>query len=460
MNQRFLTIGVWLTLLLVAAVVVLILPRGATVGEALPGAPAEVTFHLKAEHREGRSVFVGVGGAIAGMVNPVLEVKLNATVQIMLENGQSAVHDVAVPAFDSYSAAVKAKGEKTSITLKASRAGSFDYYCTISSHRAAGMEGLLKVAPTSTSRHGHGAAEAKQTSRPVGALSRDPTDLPPPLTRRGPQTVDVRLVAQQIRADFDQGRSYEFFTYNGKVPGPFIRVRVGDTVDVRLFNPAENDHVHSVDFHAATGRGGGGAVTQAEPGEERRFTFVATTPGLFVYHCATPLAAQHLANGMYGLILVEPENGLSPVESEYYVMQQELYTDLPFTERGEFAYDSTKLMAEQPEFFLFNGAIGGLGRVHPWTGTVGDRARIFFGVGGPNAGSSFHLVGEIMDSAYSGGSFSDPQRDLQTLFVPPGSAAIVEFSFEVPGPYMLMDHALAREARGAMGVLTIAEAQP
>jgi nitrite reductase (NO-forming) len=287
-------------------------------------------------------------------------------------------------------------------------------------------------------------------------ISRDPADLPPPIGDRAPQTVRVDLVTVELEARLAEGTTFGYWTFNGKVPGPFVRVRVGDRVEVHVKNSADSSMVHSVDFHAAIGPGGGAAVLQVNPGDEKTMTFKALVPGLYVYHCATPMVAQHIANGMYGLILVEPEGGLPKVDHEFYVMQGEIYTDAAFGQHGSQEFSVDKLLAERPEYFVFNGSVGALSKLHPLHANVGESVRVYFGVGGPNFTSSFHVIGEIFDKVYQfGGVLSEPVRGVQTVTVPAGGAVITEFRTEVPGNYALVDHALARAERGLAGTLIV-----
>ncbi|MGA7115310.1 MAG: copper-containing nitrite reductase, partial [Pseudolabrys sp.] len=252
------------------------------------------------------------------------------------------------------------------------------------------------------------------------------------------------------------GATYRYWTFNQKVPGPFIRVRVGDTVEVHLKNHDDSVMMHNVDFHAVTGPGGGAKATDAGPGESRGFEFTAINPGLFVYHCAVPMAAQHIANGMYGMILVEPEGGLPKVDREFYVMQGEIYTDQKLGSKGELTESYDKLMAERPEYFVFNGAALALAKDKPLKAKTGETVRIFFGVGGPNYTSSFHVIGEVFERVYNLGSLTtSPMRDVQTTTVPPGGATVVDIKLEVPGKFMLVDHALSRVERGLAGVLEV-----
>ena len=287
-------------------------------------------------------------------------------------------------------------------------------------------------------------------------IVRSPTDLPAPIGSRGPTTVRVDLEAKEVHGQLADGVTFTYWTFNGQVPGPFLRVRVGDTVEVHLKNDASSMMPHSVDFHAVTGPGGGAVYTTTQPGKETMFTFKALDPGLYVYHCATPMVAEHIANGMYGLILVEPEGGLPPVDHEFYVMQGEIYAAGAYGEKGQQSTSMQKLMDEQPEYFVFNGAVGALTTQKPLKASVGQTVRIFFGDAGPNFTSSFHIIGEIMDRAYQDGSLtSAPLTDVQTVSVPPGSSVMVELNLKVPGRYMLVDHAIVRMERGLSGYLIV-----
>ena len=290
----------------------------------------------------------------------------------------------------------------------------------------------------------------------VTDIAHDPTDLPPPIKRTGPEKVRVDLETVELEARLDSNSTYTFWTFNGRVPGPFVRVRVGDHVEVHLKNNENSSMMHNVDFHAATGPGGGAGATSAAPGEEKTVTFKALNPGLFVYHCAVPPVAQHISNGMYGLILVEPEGGLAPVDHEFYVMQGEIYTEESFGTPGLLTESYDKLLNETPEYFVFNGHVASLTEHYPLKAKVGETVRLFFGVGGPNFTSSFHVIGEIFDRAYQLGSVTSPPiTDVQSISVPPGSANIVEFKLEVPGRFVLVDHALSRAERGLAGYLIV-----
>jgi nitrite reductase (NO-forming) len=310
-----------------------------------------------------------------------------------------------------------------------------------------------KLAAVTTQVQGHTAPNGTPEA-PVDVV-RSPTDLPGPIGARGPRRLKIDLETVEVTGQLADGTTYEYWTFNRKVPGPFVRVRVGDTVEVKLRNHDDSIVMHNVDFHAVTGPGGGAKATEAAPGETRGFEFKALNPGLYVYHCATPSVAQHIANGMYGLILVEPEGGLPKVDREFYVMQGELYTEQAFGTKGHLEGSYDKLLSERPEFFFFNGTTEAL-KATPLKAKVGETVRIYFGVGGPNFTSSFHVIGEIFDKVYTMGSLTtQPLQDVQTITTPPGGATVVDFKLDVPGNYVLVDHALSRAERGLAGILKV-----
>ena len=404
------------------------------------------TFTLRTGIAGGRMVYIGVGGDIDGKVNPTLMVHEGELVQVNLINGEGAEHDVVIDQYAARSSIVVGKNASSTFSFTASKVGEFAYFCSIAGHRQAGMEGLIQVM-----------AGPRETMSSEGAdIVRDPADLPGPIGQRMPQVVRVDLETVELVGKLDDGSTYTYWTFNSKVPGPFVRVRVGDTVEVHLKNASDSVMAHSVDFHAATGPGGGAHATQTDPGNATVVTFKALKPGIYVYHCATPSVAHHITSGMYGLILVEPEGGLPQVDREFYVMQGELYTVEPFGSQGEMEMDYDKLISERPEYFVFNGAVGSLTKSHPLYANAGETVRIFFGVGGPNFTSSFHVIGEIFDSVYSMGSdISPPVNGVQTVTVPPGGATIVDFKVDRGGSYVLVDHALSRAERGLAGYLVV-----
>jgi len=281
-------------------------------------------------------------------------------------------------------------------------------------------------------------------------------EVPAPMTRKRPAIVQAHLEGGMKEMPISDQASYMFWTFNDHVPGPMIRARVGDTLEIHITNSDASGMPHNVDFHAVTGPGGGATVTTVVQGEERVAWFTLLHPGLFVYHCAAPPVMDHIANGMYGLILVEPKEGLPKVDREFYVMQSEFYTkdSEPSATTLEFSHEHG--LAEHPKFVVFNGRVGALTADHALKAKTGEHIRIFFGNGGPNLISSFHVIGEIFDRVYREGDvISPPARSVQTTLVPPGGATVVQFGVEVPGNYTLVDHAIFRIEQGAVGYLQV-----
>ncbi len=289
------------------------------------------------------------------------------------------------------------------------------------------------------------------------AVLSSPPHVPPPIKRDHAARVVVNLEIREVVARLADGVEYTFWTYGGSVPGSFIRIREGDVVEFHLNNHPSSKLPHNIDLHAVTGPGGGAASTFTAPGHSSQFTFQALNPGLYVYHCATAPVPMHIGNGMYGLILVEPKEGLPPVDREYYVMQGEFYTTGKYGEEGMQSFDMAKAIDERPPYVVFNGAVGSLVGDKAITAKVGERVRIYFGVGGPNVTSSFHIIGEIFDTVYPEAGLKLPNHNVQTTLVPSGGATVVEFKVDVPGTFVLVDHSLTRAFnKGALGMLKVA----
>ena len=290
---------------------------------------------------------------------------------------------------------------------------------------------------------------------PIHAVLTSPPNVPPPITRKHPAKVIVELEVVEKEMAISEGVSYTFWTFGGTVPGSFIRVRQGDTVEFHLKNHPSSKMPHNIDLHGVTGPGGGAASSFTAPGHESQFTFKALNEGIYVYHCATAPVGMHVANGMYGLILVEPPEGMPKVDHEYYVMQGDFYTTGKYREKGNQPFDMEKAIDEKPTYVLFNGAEGSLTGDKALAAKVGETVRIFVGNGGPNLVSSFHVIGAIFDQVrYEGGS--NVQRNVQTTLIPAGGAAVVKFTTRVPGSYVLVDHSIFRAFnKGALAVMKV-----
>jgi nitrite reductase (NO-forming) len=433
---------------------------------ASTGTGRTVEYSLMSAMTDGQMAFMGMGGGIDGIKNPTLSANVGDTVRVTITAGDSVEHDVAFPDFNAQSKHIAGQGNSDTFEFVADKPGTFKYNCLLAGHKEAGMVGSFVVTGSATDSQAPASAPGQVvSSEPVvvsnpatkGAdIVRDPTEIPAEIGVREPQTVRIDLEAVEVLGQLADGTTYKYWTFNGQVPGPFVRVRVGDTIEVHMKNMTGSSMAHSVDFHAVTGPGGGATMTQTKPGEETMFTAKVLNPGLYVYHCATPMVAEHIANGMYGMILVEPEEGLPPVDREFYVMQGEVYTKEAFGSTGLLTEDTQAILNENPQYLVFNGAVGGLTDQKPLKANVGETVRIFFGVGGPNFTSSFHVIGEIFDRVYEQASLTSPVlTNVQTTSVPPGGATMVEFKLEVPGRYILVDHALARLQRGLAGFLMV-----
>lgn len=279
---------------------------------------------------------------------------------------------------------------------------------------------------------------------------------PPPITRRESDTVRVDLHATMHDIALAPGVLYHAWTFNDHVPGPFIRARVNDILQVTITNSDPTGMLHNVDFHAVMGPGGGGEITRVAPGQRRVGMFKLLSPGLFVYHCATDPMTAHIANGMYGMILVEPESPLPRVDREYAVMQSEFYTTRPVKDSAYVDYSPENGLREDPQYVLFNGTAGALIGENALKARVGERIRIYFGNIGPNKIASFHIVGLAFDRVYREGDLvSPPGRFIQTTLVPAGGCVVVDVAPEVPGTYTLLDHSIFRTEKGAMGQLVV-----
>ena len=284
-------------------------------------------------------------------------------------------------------------------------------------------------------------------------------NVPPPITRDYATKVIVNLESVEKTMKLADGVDYTFWTFGGTVPGSFIRIREGDEVEFTMGNHHTSTVPHNIDLHAVTGPGGGAKASLTMPGGESVFTFTALNPGLYVYHCAVAPVPAHIANGMYGLILVEPKEGLPKVDHEFYVMQSEFYTTGKYGEKGLQTLDMEKGIAEQPTYVVFNGAVGALTGDNALQAKVGETVRLFVGNGGPNLTSSFHVIGEIFDNVYTEGG-TVAQHNVQTTAIPAGGSSMVEFRVEAPGELVIVDHSIFRAFnKGALGILNVSGKQ-
>lgn len=305
---------------------------------------------------------------------------------------------------------------------------------------------ILLFAACKTNNDSKDAKETKSFAALKGeetAVLTDAPNVPPAITRDYATKVIVNLDVIEKVMKISDSTDYTFWTFGGKVPGKFIRVREGDLVHFTLHNFPDSKVSHNIDLHAVNGPGGGAEATNVAPGQSSTFEFRALNPGLFVYHCATGPVGMHIANGMYGLILVEPKEGLAKVDKEYYIMQGDFYTKGKFDAPGLQDFDNDKAIAETPDYVLFNGKVRSSTGANAFPANVGETVRLYAGNGGPNLVSSFHVIGEIFNKVYMEGG-SEINHNVQTTLIPSGGAAIVEMKMEVPGVYNIVDHSIFR----------------
>jgi nitrite reductase (NO-forming) len=424
-------------------------------------------FKLSTGVVDGKMVFLDA----QGKANPALTANVGDTVEIVIGSGEGAEHDIVIPDLKVHSKHFSGQSGPVTVKFKVSKPGKFTYYCTVAGHRQVGMEGVLEVTgaavavPEAAVKPVATKPAANDLSKPAAVLASaaadavsialDPNAVPPALAARAPQLVKYRIETVELNGKLDDGTTFNYWTFDKKVPGPMLRVRKGDTVELTLVNAKNSKMVHSIDLHAVTGGHGGGADTQVAPGQAKTVKFKALNAGLYVYHCATPSVPHHISAGMYGLILVEPEEGLPKVDKEFYVMQGDLYTTHAAGTKGHQEFSHERASDELPTYYTFNGSVGALTKEHKMAAKVGETVRVYFGVGGPNKVSSFHVIGEIFDKVYSEGSVSSVKRDVQTTLVAPGGATITEFKVNYPGKYLLVDHALSRVGKGLVGAVEV-----
>ena len=358
-------------------------------------------------------------------------------------------------------AAAGGGNDKMVIEFLPEEAGQYEMICVVPGHAAAGMRGTFTVGSATAAvaeadeGHEHTETAAQASSgEPYEAPQLPNPIVPPPVGNRGPELVKVELEAREVVGKVDDGVAFEFWTFDGTVPGTMIRVRQDDTVELTLKNATDSRMTHNIDLHAVTGPGGGADATIVAPGESATIRFKARHPGVYVYHCAVAPIPHHISAGMYGLIVVEPEGGLPEVDHEFYVMQGDLYFEGGRNDLGLRQFSMDKMLDERPDYVVFNGSVGAITGERAFKAKVGDTVRIFFGVGGPNLVSSFHVIGEIFDRVMQEGA-TEWHTNIQTTLVPAGGATIVEFTCEVPGSYKMVDHSLGRLGKGAVGIIEV-----
>ena len=289
----------------------------------------------------------------------------------------------------------------------------------------------------------------------IDAVMTHAPEVPPPVNRDHAALVKVKMETIEKTMKMADGVDYTYWTFNGDVPGQMIRVREGDTVEVEFSNNPNSTVPHNVDFHASTGTGGGAAATFTAPGRTSTFRWKALQAGLYIYHCAVAPVGMHIGNGMYGLVLVEPKEGLPKVDKEFYIVQGDFYTKGKYGEPGLQPFDMDKAIREDADYVVFNGHVGAIAGDNALKAKVGETVRMYVGNGGPNLVSSFHVIGEIFDKVYvEGGKLIN--ENVQSTLIPAGGAAMIEFKVDIPGSFTIVDHSLFRAFnKGALGQLVV-----
>jgi nitrite reductase (NO-forming) len=387
-----------------------------------------------------------------------LSVSKAGTYEVHFQNAGQIPHDITFA--DGTSAAAK-PGEMVMVKVNVPDSG-LTFLCSVPGHADAGMRGSITVAGSTA---GGGGADDHGGPQPATDVQPDPNA--PAYTPRDPKapallpgtTHDVDLVIEEKLMPVAPGFVQAVWTFGGSVPGPVIRVKVGDTVNIHLKNPATNKLAHSVDFHASQ-VAWNDEMKSINPGEEKLYVWHADYAGVWMYHCGTSPALHHIANGMYGMVIVEPKEGLPKVDAEFAVIQSEWYLG----PQGEpVSLTKASAAAPAPDFVVFNG-IANQYKDHPIQVGTGSRVRVFVLDAGPSMDSSFHVVGTIFSSVIkegihlavgNAGSWGSQAVDLA-----PAQGAIVEFVMPEDGLYPMVTHAFNFVGRGALGLFQAGDGDP
>jgi nitrite reductase (NO-forming) len=379
------------------------------------------------------------------------------TYEVALKNTGTIAHDVTFPDGTKITAA---SGETATGTIVVPDNGT-SFICSIPGHADAGMKATVSVKGTAatSSSDSHGG--------PAPALDIQPDpNAPAPVTRdaTAPTALDgtvhdIDLVIEEKLMTVATGFVVSVWTFGGTVPGPVIRVHVGDTVRIHLKNPATNKLPHSVDFHSSM-VAWNDEMTSIDPGQEKLYEYKAEFAGVWMYHCGTAPALHHIANGMYGMMIVEPKEGLSKVDREFFLVQSEWYLG----DQGEPAsLTKASAGAPSPDFVVFNGVANQYKDAPIQIGT-GEKIRVFILDAGPNIDSSFHIVGTIFDRVIKEGIELSPENPghwgSQAVDLSPAQGAIVEFSMAEDGLYPIVTHAFNFVGRGALGLFKAGDGDP
>ncbi|HZM72217.1 MAG TPA: multicopper oxidase domain-containing protein [Candidatus Polarisedimenticolia bacterium] len=376
--------------------------------------------------------------------------------EVTLMNHGEIAHDLTFP---DGTKVVALPGTEASAVVTVPEDG-LTFLCSIPGHADAGMRGTISVKGSTAGGGGDhgGPAPATDVEPDPNAPPYEPRDPAAP-DRLAGTTHDIDLVIEEKAMTVADGFVQAVWTFGGTVPGPVIRVQVGDTIRIHLKNPATNQLSHSVDFHASM-VAWNDEMTSIKPGEEKLYEFTADYAGVWMYHCGTAPALHHIANGMYGMVIVEPKGGLEPVDQEFFLVQSEWYLG----PQGEpISLTKAAAAAPGPDFVVFNG-VSNQYKDHPIQVATGERVRVYVLDAGPSIDSSFHIVGTIFDRVIkegielhvgNAGSWGSQAMDLS-----PAQGGIVEFTFAEDGLYPIVTHAFNFVGRGALGLFQAGDGDP
>jgi nitrite reductase (NO-forming) len=294
-------------------------------------------------------------------------------------------------------------------------------------------------------------ADVSHGEAPIGPHAAEPPPVSavlPPAERT--RLHRLRLEMSHATVTVTPGVTYAAWTFGGAVPGPALRVRQGDTVDFTLVNKANIPH--SMDFHAAE-IAPSKYYVNVMPGDSLHYRWVARVPGSFMYHCGTAPVAMHIANGMYGALIVDPARA-RPAAKEFVLVQSEFYLTAKPGQDGTHALDWERLLAVAPDHVVFNGRASQYA-THPINVQPNELIRLYVVNAGPNRISSFHVVGGIFERVYDDATQTSPLTGVQTVNVPVGGGAIFEMRLREPGDYPFVTHAFADATKGGVGVLRV-----
>lgn len=312
------------------------------------------------------------------------------------------------------------------------------------------LQSALNAPPTTPANAAAAVSPLSLASSTPITATRDATL--PPLLGAG-NAVSVTLTATDTTVEIANGVNYQAWTFGGTVPAPVLHVRQGQTVNITFIN--QGTMPHSIDFHAAEVPPDV-AYRDINPGETLQFSFIARTPGVFVYHCGTPPVLVHIGNGMYGAIIVDPTQSLPPADMSYVLVQSEWYTRQ--VKGNLMAGDTAKMIAITPDEVVFNG-VAFQYRDRPLTAKAGQRVRLYVVNAGPNLPSAFHVIGAIFDAVYPDGDPAHALTGVSTYTVAPGQGVVFDLIIPQAGKYPFVDHSMRNMLIGAVGVLDVAPAE-